>query len=79
MAEPVWIVFDERAAFGDTSEATVLESFGWPDVKTDAQAIRSAKRTWQGCTFVLCRYDLNEKREAYNERVIYSEVTIGEE
>lgn len=45
---------------------------GLPDIRTDAQAIRSAKRDWHGHEFALYRYDLNNKREAENERLIYS-------
>lgn len=71
-AEPVWIVFDGRALSGDTEDANVLESMGLPDIRTDAQAIRSARRDWRGHEFALYRYDLNNKREAENERLIYS-------
>ena len=71
MAEPVWIVFDERAILGTTDDAAVLESFGVDVAKTDERAIRQAKHDWRGHNFALYRYDLNDKREAENERLIY--------
>lgn len=71
-ARPVWIVFDGRALGGDTEDAAVLESFDWPDVKDDKQAIRDAKKLWREHEFALYRYDLNDKNEAENERLIYA-------
>lgn len=69
--EPVWIVYDGRALFGDTDDAGVLQSFGVDEAKTDDEAIRYAKRDWRGHEFALYRYDLDtEKREAHNERMI---------
>lgn len=70
--KPVWIVFDGRALSGDTEDAAVFESFGWPDVKDDRQAIRDAKELWREHEFALYRYDLNDKNEAENERLIYA-------
>lgn len=66
----VWIVYDGRAIFGDTDDAAVLESFSYPDCKNDKDAKRQARRTWKGHEFALYRYDLNEKREARNGRLI---------
>jgi hypothetical protein len=66
----VWIDYDGRALFGDTDVAALLESFGYPDCKDDADAKRQARRDWQGHEFALYRYDLNAKREAENERLI---------
>lgn len=68
--QAVWIVYDGRAIFGDTEDAAVLESFGYPDCKSDEDAKRQARRTWKGHEFALYRYDLNGKREAENERLI---------
>lgn len=68
--EPVWIVFDGRAIFGDTDDAAVLESFGVDCAQDDEAAIRFAKRNWRGHEFALYRYDLNDKREAHNERML---------
>lgn len=70
--EPVWIVFNGRAILGSTEDASVLESFGTDQAKTDEQAIRLAKKDWRGHEFALYRYDLNAKREAENERQIYA-------
>lgn len=68
--EPVWIVFDGRAMFGDTENAAVLESFGSDVATTDEQAIQRAKRDWYDHEFALYRYDLNAERVATNERCI---------
>lgn len=68
-SEPVWIVYDGRAIFGDTDDAGVLESFGYPDVKTDYEARCAARKTWKGVEFALYRYDLING-EAHNERLL---------
>lgn len=74
--EPVWIIYDGRAIFGDTDDAAVLESFGPDDAKNDEQAIKYAKREWQGYEFALYRYDLDKSakpHQAHNERMIHSQ------
>lgn len=68
--DAVWVVYDGRALSGDTDDAAVLESLSYPDCKNDEDAKRQAKRTWKGHEFTLYRYDLNDKREAQNERLI---------
>lgn len=68
----VWIVYDGRALYGDTDDASVLESFGYPDCKDDEDAKRQARRTWKGHEYALYRYDLNERREAQNGRLIHA-------
>lgn len=50
MSKRVYIVYDERAMFGNTDDATVLESF---DAANDKAARREALQTWQGTPFVL--------------------------
>ncbi len=72
MSEPVWVIFDGRALGGDPEDAAVFESIGVPECRTDKQAIRQAKRDWRGYEFALYRYDLNDRNEAENERLIYS-------
>lgn len=73
--EPVWIVYDGRAIFGNTDNASVLQSFGTDAARNDDEAIRYAKRNWRGHEFALYRYDLNEKREAVNERMVLGKQT----
>lgn len=48
--ERIYIVYDERAANGNTEEATVLESFS---TRSDTAAIYTAYRDWAHLPFVL--------------------------
>ena len=49
----VYVVYEQRAAGGDTSEASVLESF---DDQDDRRAKRSARRFWHHLPYVLYGY-----------------------
>lgn len=78
MNQPVWIIFDGRAANGDTDDAAVLETFGYDgqDIKTDDAAIKYAQREWKDHELCLYRYDLTEVEGrqmpvAENERLIH--------
>ena len=52
MANPIrrYLVFDARAASGDTEDATVMESF---DAPSDSKAKQHAYRMWGDRAYVL--------------------------
>lgn len=56
--ERVYIVFDARAAGGDTEDATVLESF---DAPSDRKAKQEAYRMWREQQYVLYGYTFKDE------------------
>lgn len=60
----VYIVFDARAASGDTDDAAVLESF---DAPSDGKAKRAAYRMWHEQPYVLYGYTFKDGQAIEDE------------
>ena len=62
----MWIVYDGRAEFGDTDDASVMEACGngWQD-------LRQALWSWREYDAVLAEYDIDsDGKTLINERII---------
>ena len=60
----VYIVYDPRAASGDTDKATVYESF---DAPSDGKAKREAYRMWGDRAYVLYGYTFKDGQAIEDE------------
>ncbi len=72
----VWIIYDGRADFGDTDEATVLEAC------SSKRDLRSALFSWRGHDAVVYEYEVADGDMLVNERKLghvseYRKVILG--